>query len=570
MDLSMMRYTVQAAMKVLRRSLRVTVAASRAGRWIAQLILCAGLIISGSAGDLCAAKRYALVVGVKKYRPGQPLPDLPYTERDADELAKVLSAGGYQVTLMTQTIGRVEGKEVFEPQQAYLRDQIDALLGNPFLKQDDMVLVALAGHGVQFELDEAGKKSPKFYFCPADADVAQIKTANEITERNRLIDLNELYQAMNACRAGGKLLLVDACRNDPSKPSVVRSLASATLPPLPPPPGGTAAFFSCSANQRAFEDKDLQHGVFFHHVIQALKGDADSGNSKRPADGKITLSELSEHVAVTTYDYVRQKYNGAKQAPELKGEFRLTIPIIELASIPSPRSLPTIPMPVPNAPLAKPKLEMGIGLGWRDLVENDFVNVNCDPETFEWKNGTIHCSGTPTGAVRTKAPLTNFELVAEWRLENVGGNSGIAIWAHEDGLTNLAQNQLPKEGIEFQILDHDYRKMFEQSSGEKGDWFSTHGDIIAKGGVAAKPLFPNQVVKVRQGYIRIFPTKNLTKGAGQWNHYFARCVNGEIQFSINGEVVSGAKECQPRSGYLCLQSEQSPIEFRTLRVRELP
>src|SRR5437879_6220026 len=32
-------------------------------------------------------KRYALVVGVTKYRPGQPLPDLSYTENDAAGLA---------------------------------------------------------------------------------------------------------------------------------------------------------------------------------------------------------------------------------------------------------------------------------------------------------------------------------------------------------------------------------------------------------------------------------------------------------------------------------------------------
>ena len=195
------------------------------------------LVLVGSLP--AAGKRYALVIGVKTYRPGQPLPELPYTENDADGLAAVLKAGGYDVTLMTQTRGRVEGKEVYAPLSDYIRDQLSAILDSPFLKDEDMVLIALAGHGVQYELlDDAGTKTPKFYFCPADADVAKLKTANEITDRNRLIDLGELYTALNACKAGGKLLLVDACRNDPTKPGVARSLASATLPPLPPPPGG--------------------------------------------------------------------------------------------------------------------------------------------------------------------------------------------------------------------------------------------------------------------------------------------------------------------------------------------
>ncbi|MFO1004665.1 MAG: SUMF1/EgtB/PvdO family nonheme iron enzyme [Planctomycetaceae bacterium] len=304
------------------------------------------LVMAGFAS--AAGKKYALVIGVKTYRPGQPLPELAFTENDADGLAKVLKAGGYDVTLMTQTVGRTQGQEVFAPLSDYIRDQLSALLESPFLKDEDVVLIALAGHGVQFEMvDDAGKKTPKFYFCPADADVAKLKTANEITDRNRLIDLGELYAALNTCKAGGKLLLVDACRNDPTKPGVTRTLASATLPPLPPPPGGTAVFFSCSAHQQAFEDKDLQHGVFFQQVIDALRGDADTSTAKKAADGEITLAELSEHVSSSTYDYVRKKYQGAKQAPELKGEFRLSIPLISVAVATPAKPKPVMPKPSP-------------------------------------------------------------------------------------------------------------------------------------------------------------------------------------------------------------------------------
>ncbi|MFO1004664.1 MAG: SUMF1/EgtB/PvdO family nonheme iron enzyme [Planctomycetaceae bacterium] len=302
------------------------------------------LALAGLAS--AAGKKYALVIGVKTYRPGQPLPELAFTENDADGLAEVLKAGGYDVTLMTQTVGRTQGQEVYAPLSDYIRDQLSALLDSPFLKDEDVVLIALAGHGVQYEMvDDAGKKTPKFYFCPADADVAKLKTANEISDRNRLIDLGELYAALNTCKAGGKLMLVDACRNDPTKPGVTRTLASATLPPLPPPPGGTAVFFSCSAHQQAFEDKDLEHGVFFQQVIDALRGDADTSTAKKAADGEITLAELSEHVSSSTYDYVRRKYQGAKQAPELKGEFRLSIPLISVAVTSRSKLKPTIQKP---------------------------------------------------------------------------------------------------------------------------------------------------------------------------------------------------------------------------------
>ena len=307
------------------------------------LMLVATVLLSFPIRPAEAGKRYALVVGVKKYRSNQPLPELAYTENDATEFAKLLKQGGYDVTLMTQTEGRMDGKDVFLPTASYIRDQIDAILGSQFLKSDDLVLVALTGHGVQYELTSGDKKTGKFYFCPADADVSKLKSAKEITAANNLLDLAELYQNLERCKAGGKLLLVDACRNDPTKPSLVRSTSSVTLPPLPPPPGGIAAYFSCSAHEQAIEDQDLKHGVFFHHIIEGLQGDADAGTAKRPADGEITLAELSEHVGRGTYDFVRRKYQGYKQTPELRGEFRVSIPLFKLpmATAKKPEDVPT-------------------------------------------------------------------------------------------------------------------------------------------------------------------------------------------------------------------------------------
>ena len=57
----------------------------------------------------------------------------------------------------------------------------------------------------------------------------------------------------------------------------------------------------------------------------------------------------------------------------------------------------------------------GTAPGWRALGEADFVNVNCAPDTWSWKDGTIHCTGKPVGVMRSKKPTTNFELVAQWR-----------------------------------------------------------------------------------------------------------------------------------------------------------
>ena len=69
---------------------------------------------------------------------------------------------------------------------------------------------------------------------------------------------------------------------------------------------------------------------------------------------------------------------------------------------------------------------------------------------------------------------------------------------------------------------------------------------------------------------RSFPSKNLSKGINQWNHYYIRAINGEVRLWVNGEEVSGGTGCNPATGYLCLESGGSPVEFRKLRIRELP
>ena len=39
---------------------------------------------------------------------------------------------------------------------------------------------------------------------------------------------------------------------------------------------------------------------------------------------------------------------------------------------------------------------------------------------------------------------------------------------------------------------------------------------------------------------------------------------------VNGEEVNGGRDCQPATGYIALESEGTPIEFRNILLRELP
>src|ERR1044071_874755 len=110
--------------------------------------------------------------------------------------------------------------------------------------------------------------------------------------------------------------------------------------------------------------------------------------------------------------------------------------------------------PSGEPPLPKAFID-GSGPDWKALGEADFVNVNCDPDTFTWKGSMVHCTGKPLGALRSAKPYTNFELVAQWRHLSLGGNSGIYVWSPKASLDVLKPGQLP-QGIEIQVLDHGY------------------------------------------------------------------------------------------------------------------
>ena len=206
----------------------------------------------------------------------------------------------------------------------------------------------------------------------------------------------------------------------------------------------------------------------------------------------------------------------------------------------------------------------GTGPGWRTLGESDFAGVNGNADTWTWREGVLVSTGIPIGVLRTQQKFTNVEIVVEWRHLKPAGNSGVFVWVPDHALAQLKPGALPEYGIEVQMLDHAFRDQFEKS-GRKGDWFTTNGDIFAVGKSKLTPFPP-----ISPNGSRSFPRKELSRGAGEWNHYYVRAINGELRLWVNGEEVSGGEKCDPRSGFLCLESEGAPVEFKELRIRELP
>ena len=182
-----------------------------------------------------------------------------------------------------------------------------------------------------------------------------------------------------------------------------------------------------------------------------------------------------------------------------------------------------------------------------------WVNVNCAPETWSVRDGVIHCTGRPTGALRTARQYENFIFELEWRHLTSGGNSGVFIWG-----TPVAAPGVPfLRGIETQVLDHGYNPP------GKGDRYTTHGDVFPIHGATMQPFG-------RHNGQRSFPSGEFSHGSPEWNHYRIVGSNGVLRLSVNGHEVSGGGECHYRKGYLALESEGAPVEFRNLRIKELP
>jgi hypothetical protein len=193
----------------------------------------------------------------------------------------------------------------------------------------------------------------------------------------------------------------------------------------------------------------------------------------------------------------------------------------------------------------------------RDLT--GWTNANCAPETWTVRDGVIACTGKPVGGLRTLRQFENFILECEWRHLSSGGNSGVFVWGspiNAPGVPFL-------RGIEVQVLDHGYAKEFERKTGKKAEWFTTHGDVFPIHGATMDPIG-------RSNGKRSFPSEERSKPSPEWNHYRIVANNGSIRLHVNGKEVSGGDNCNYRKGYLALESEGAPVEFRNVRIKELP
>lgn len=185
-----------------------------------------------------------------------------------------------------------------------------------------------------------------------------------------------------------------------------------------------------------------------------------------------------------------------------------------------------------------------------DTDMSGWVRTNTPRETWRFEDGVLYCTGKPIGEIRTERMYQNFVMELEWRHMVPRGNAGVFVWADD-----LTSRGVPfHRGIEVQVLENEYGN---------NDRHTTHGDIFPIHGATMTPLNG-------RGGSRAFPTENRSRPSPQWNHYRIECLDGAISLAVNGKVVTRGENCVPRKGYICLESEGGVVEYRNIRIRQLP
>ncbi len=180
-------------------------------------------------------------------------------------------------------------------------------------------------------------------------------------------------------------------------------------------------------------------------------------------------------------------------------------------------------------------------------------NVNCHPGTWLVKDGMIITTGFPTGYLRTDKQYENFVLEFDWMHQNKDkvGNSGLFVWGDPVPAMGTGYTR----SIEVQVLVNLNVK----------DTYTSHGDLFSIWGAKCTPDRPHP-----KGWERCLPSENRCKGGGEWNHYKVTGKDGVLKLEVNGKEVSGVRECNPRKGYLALESEGAECWFKNIKIKELP
>ncbi len=158
-------------------------------------------------------------------------------------------------------------------------------------------------------------------------------------------------------------------------------------------------------------------------------------------------------------------------------------------------------------------------------------------DVWSVQDGILVCKGRPTGYLMTEAGFDNFILEVEWRWPEgkQPGNSGVLV-------RKSGEDKTWPRSIEAQL-----------QSGSAGDFWNI-GE------------YPMETDASRLKGRNTRKTHGNEKAIGAWNRYRIICDGPWVRLEVNGAVLNEAWGCEVLRGPICLQSEGSELQFRTVRL----
>lgn len=169
---------------------------------------------------------------------------------------------------------------------------------------------------------------------------------------------------------------------------------------------------------------------------------------------------------------------------------------------------------------------------WKLFIPDENADVT---KTWQVKDGLVCCTGEPAGYMRTKKKYTGYVLRVEWRWPEGGGNNGVLLHIQD-------KDEVWPKSIEAQL-----------QSGHAGDFWVIGGTDFNEHTDPTNRRVPKQ-------------HQSTENKIGEWNEYKIVCEADSIRVYVNGILQNTATGCTVTEGYIGLQSEGTPIEFRKVTV----
>lgn len=357
---------------------------ARAQRRLATLTahLCGGLlVICAAALPAHAERRVALVIGNSDYRNTATLAN---PSNDASDIAQRLRTLGFEVILGDN----LDRKATEDALQRFARAARDS----------DAALFFYSGHGMQFNGHN--------YLVPVDA-----KLQDEISVRYEMTSTDDVREALQGSR-GPKIMILDACRNNPLADRLQRSMATTNRDisilhgfSAVPADEGMLVEYATQSNHVA-EDGTRRNSPFTTALLEHIQEPNVEiatmlrrvGNDVYKGTNGAQNPELS--VSLHTDFYLNQSADASKQPPLVSNSAPLPAPVAE-APPSAPAGEAWAPVKVASAPADK------------SAVPSSMVKaINIELRRIGCYSGSADADWTSTDVKRSVADVIHFANLA--------------------------------------------------------------------------------------------------------------------------------------------------------------